>query len=158
MLIRQARTGDGPVYAGHAVDLYESNVATDFDSADLDAAEEGIAPDAAGDIEALLAAVPSFLDATPAPQRAASEIGERARFTPPRAAPRLPVPDYAARARLPAVSRPPAYAAVSGFGAGTMTRAVGVSDSARGNTIGDGLGNVIRDNFGHFGFVGTRSR
>jgi hypothetical protein len=44
------------------------------------------------------------------------------------------------------------------YGPGSMTRAVGVGEGTMGNFMGDGHGNVTRDNFGHFGFVGTRSR
>jgi len=43
-------------------------------------------------------------------------------------------------------------------GPGSMTRAVGVGGDLRGNQQGDGMGNVTRDNFAHFGAVGTRSR
>ncbi len=43
-------------------------------------------------------------------------------------------------------------------GPGSLTRAVGVGEGTMGNFMGDGRGNVTRDNFGHFGFVGTRSR
>jgi hypothetical protein len=43
-------------------------------------------------------------------------------------------------------------------GPGSMTRAVGVGGELMGNMQGDGRGNVTRDNFAHFGAVGTRSR
>jgi hypothetical protein len=45
------------------------------------------------------------------------------------------------------------------YGPGSRTRPVGVNDMAiGGNTMGDGRGNVLRDNMRHFGIVGSRSR
>lgn len=44
-------------------------------------------------------------------------------------------------------------------GPGSLTRVVGVNDMAiGGNTLGDGRGNVLRENMRHFGIVGTRAR
>lgn len=45
------------------------------------------------------------------------------------------------------------------YGPGSRTRAVGVNPQVGfGNVLGDGQGNVLRDNFGHLGFAGTRAR
>lgn len=45
------------------------------------------------------------------------------------------------------------------YGPGSRTRAVGVNPQIGfGNVLGDGQGNVLRDNFGHLGFAGTRAR
>lgn len=44
-------------------------------------------------------------------------------------------------------------------GPGSRTRPLGVNDQVVGaNNYGDGHRNVLRDNFGHFGFYGMRSR
>ncbi len=57
--------------------------------------------------------------------------------------------------RRQAVARPN----MGAFSAGSMTRPVGVNpDVAGGNSSGDGVGNVMRDNMRHFGLVGTQGR
>jgi hypothetical protein len=54
--------------------------------------------------------------------------------------------------------QPPRNGAVY-VGPGSVTRAIGVNPNvAGGNQFGDARGNVLRDNFGHLGFIGTRSR
>lgn len=44
------------------------------------------------------------------------------------------------------------------FGAGSMTAPAGPSERASGNMMGDGVGNVMRDNMRHFGFGSPRNR
>lgn len=92
--------------------------------------DDGADAGARGD--ALMGAAPSFLDAlmTRAPSRAAAP----------------------ARTLGPLDHRR-AYAVAPG----AYTRPVSVHHGG-GNVQGDGVGNVRRDNMGHFGVVGTRSR
>jgi hypothetical protein len=50
----------------------------------------------------------------------------------------------------------PIYAG-GAFGAFSLTQPLGLSESApRGNMMGDAAGNIMRDNFRHFGFSGSR--
>ncbi len=75
------------------------------------------------------------------------------------ATPAQPAPTYrqAATYRAPMTNRNRGLQPI--HGPGSMTRAVGVNDMAiGGNTLGDGRGNVMRENMRHFGIVGTRAR
>lgn len=114
--------------------------------------EMDIPPDPDGEsLDALMTAGPSLLD----------EIAALTAM--PRPAPSVP-PRSPAYAR----PRPPSRGAqrfnnrdwgrTAMWGPGSMTRAVGAGGDLVGNAQGDGRGNVTRDNFAHFGAVGTRSR
>ena len=107
--------------------------------ADADGGEPG-----AG-LDELLGAGPSLLD-------------EMLAMAAPQPSPQMPAP-----ARVPQRGYRPAYQRRMGVqpsaGPGSLTRAVGVNDQSIGaNNLGDGHGNVLRDNMRHFGIVGTRSR
>lgn len=169
MLIRQARNAPGglPVHYGDEVSedqvrSIDAAVGDEFETGDWETVEQEQS------LDSLMEAGPSLLDEAaaepepaPLPERApamipftfAAESRYRFQRTPQRTtAPQRPAPQragYAARQ----VNAPP-----GAFRAGSMTRAVGVGDGTRGNVTGDGIGNVIRDNYAHFGFVGTRSR
>jgi hypothetical protein len=101
-----------------------------------------IPADPDGDLESLMSAGPSLLD-------------EIAALT---ATPRAPEPPAYARPRPAFRSRRSGWGQAAYYGPGSMTRAVGAGGELQGNMQGDGRGNVTRDNFVHFGAVGTRSR
>jgi hypothetical protein len=96
-------------------------------------------------VDALMQAGPSFLDdliQRTAPRNPVAA----ARQAPPRA------PERSYR-------RPMQQGLQPSYGPGSQTRAIGVNHAvAGGNIQGDGHGNVMRDNFRHFGMRGTAAR
>lgn len=119
------------------------------------AEEMDIPPDADGGdpnaaFDALMQAGPTFLDellAAAKPPAPARQEGYR--FQRSREARRAPT-----RGRSQQGFAPAGYS-----GPGSLTRPIGVNNAiAGGNIQGDGVGNVLRDNNRHFGFVGTRAR
>jgi hypothetical protein len=135
----------------------------DRDFADEQRAEEIDVPadadggDAGAQLDALMAAAPSFFDDLMARSRAPAAQPA----LPARQPPRVVNPDPLPRSyRQPAPARgtgKPDHRRGYGVAPGSLTRAVGVG-RAGGNIQGDGFGNVQRDNMRHFGIVGTRAR
>lgn len=136
-------TDEMPSYEG-LISRYDNTPTDDEPSPTLNEAEPSL--------DALMAASPSILD-----DAVAAMV--------PRPARAMPAYDpFAGRGHL--YQRPSPRNIVpfrnryagGAFGAGSLTRAVGVGNATAGNLMGDGIGNVLRDNMGHYGLVGTRSR
>lgn len=150
------RTGVQPMYGHYADPGYQEQAPSD---------PEPTLNEAEPSLDALMAAVPTFLDKPPdrppipLPPPPKSRTG--ARLTP-----FDPIAEQRS-GRGMRFSRPanvvrfraePQYP-LGAFSAFTETEFVGVNNATIGaNSMGDARGNVMRDNLRHFGVVGTRSR